>query len=354
MFTIRRCRTSDVPDVLAFLDAHWKPRHIFTLDRALFDWQYARPDRPGEYSIAIARRDADSSLVGMLGFLPTRRFDPALAADNAIWLALWKVRDDIATGPLGLKLLTDVTDHEPHSSVGVIGFQAPAAAIYRALKYQVGELQHYVLPNPDVSTFALAAFERAPSKPIPDTTFTTVAVDQNNFSEAVAGLELGVRDSLTPRKTPDYFRARFLQHPTYRYLCFVLRRGDRPAALLACRVASHHGRQALRVVDFIGPDDAVPALGALVLEQIRRQGAEYADIHNWGIDPSLFEAAGFSRVDPDGPDIVPNHFEPFERRNAPVRFALKSTRPAVLFKGDGDQDRPNQPFDSAQGRRLAT
>ena len=41
-------------------------------------------------------------------------------------------------------------------------------------------------------------------------------------------------------------------------------------------------------------------------------------------------------------DIVPNHFEPFERRNATVRFALKSERPAVLFKGDGDQDRPNQ------------
>jgi len=39
---------------------------------------------------------------------------------------------------------------------------------------------------------------------------------------------------------------------------------------------------------------------------------------------------------------VPDHFEPFERRNAPIRFALKTDRPAVLFKGDGDQDRPNQ------------
>jgi hypothetical protein len=96
------------------------------------------------------------------------------------------------------------------------------------------------------------------------------------------------------------------------------------------------------VVDFLGPNELVRGLGAIVLAQVRRHGAEYADVHNWGIDAELFDAAGFLRVDPAGGDVVPNHFEPFERRNAPIRFALKSARPAVLFKGDGDQDRPNQ------------
>src|SRR5262245_49756056 len=114
MITIRRCQSSDVPDVLAFLDAHWKPRHIFTSDRGLFDWQYGRPDKPGEYSIVLAQ-ESSGALVGMLGYVPTRRFDPALAGNNAIWLALWKVRDDIAAGPVGIRLLTDVTDREPHS-----------------------------------------------------------------------------------------------------------------------------------------------------------------------------------------------------------------------------------------------
>ncbi len=342
MFTIRRCQTSDVPDVLAFLEAHWKPRHIFTLDRALFDWQYARPDRPGEYSIVVARTDADQTIAGMLGFVPTRRFDPALSTNNTIWLALWKVRDDIVTGVLGLKLLSDVTENEPHTSVGVIGFQPPVVAIYKALKFQVGELRHYVLPNPDVSRYELASFEDPPHRPVPETTVTAVALDDSNYSEHIAGLEFGSRDARTPKKTPEYFRARFLQHPMYRYSCFGLRRDNRPIGLLATRVASHGGRKALRLIDYIGPDEAVPALGAVALAHIRRLRAEYADVHNWGIDPSLFEAGGFSRVDPSGRDIVPNHFEPFERRNATIRFALKSAGPAVLFKGDGDQDRPNQ------------
>ena len=341
MITIRHCQTSDVPDVLAFLDAHWKPRHIFTSDRALFDWQYASRERRGEYSIVIARQADGGDIAGMLGYLPTRHFDPALAANNSIWLALWKVRDDIPSGPLGLRLLNHLTDTEPHTSIGVIGFQPPVAAIYKALRFQVGELLHYVLPNPDVSRFELASF--APRyRPVPATDLTAIPVDDVNFSDAVAGLELGQRNEQTPQKTPAYFRARFLRHPVYRYASFVLRRGDRPIALLATRVASHGGRSALRVVDFIGPDEAVAGLGAVVLAEVRRLGAEYADVHNWGIDASRFESAGFSLVDPAGPDIVPNHFEPFERRNAPIRFALKSSKPAVLFKGDGDQDRPNR------------
>jgi hypothetical protein len=342
MTTIRRCQAADVPDVLAFLDSHWKPGHIFTRDRGLFDWQYARNDRPGEYTIAIARRDTDGALVGMLGYLPTRRFDPALAGDNAIWLALWKVREDIAGGPVGLSLLTDVTGGEPHASIGVIGFQPPAAAIYKALKFEVGELNHYVLPNPDVSNFSLASFEQPPRRPVPDTDLTAVPVDDATFDTTAAELDLGSRNTKVPRKTPAYFRSRFLQHPRYRYASFVVQRNRRPAALLAMRVATLGDRCALRVVDYLGADDLIVGIGRLVLEEVRRVGAEYADVHNWGIEPALFEAAGFTRIDPGGPDIVPDHFEPFERRNAPVRFALKTDRPAVLFKGDGDQDRPNQ------------
>jgi hypothetical protein len=342
MITIRRCRTSDVPDVLAFLDAHWKPGHIFTTERALFDWQYARRDRPGEYCIAIAQQDGDRAIVGMLGYIPTRQFDPALAGDNSLWLALWKVRDDVATGPLGLRLLADVTENEPHCSVGVIGFQPHVAAIYTALKFQVGELRHYVLVNPDVARFELAAFERPPLRPVVDRGLDAVGVDERTFAAHTAALDVGARLGNVPRKTPEYFRARYLQHPMYRYSCLVLRSRGRAVGLLATRVAVHNGRKALRVVDFFGPDEVVAALGAPLLAEVRRIGAEYADVQNWGIDPALFEAAGFSPVDPAGRDIVPNHFEPFERRNAPIRFALKSAKPAVLFKGDGDQDRPNQ------------
>jgi hypothetical protein len=74
---------------------------------------------------------------------------------------------------------------------------------------------------------------------------------------------------------------------------------------------------------------------------LHEQGAEYADVYNTGIDATPFECAGFRRVDPDGPEIVPDHFEPFERRNVRLWFTMKAAADARLFKGDADQDRPS-------------
>src|SRR5205085_2782656 len=125
-----------------------------------------------------------------------------------------------------------------------------------------------------------------------------------------------------PRKTAAYFRSRYLQHPIYRYQCFVLNRIGAPVGLLATRVATHAGARALRVVDYIGPSETVPELGTPLLAQLRETGAEYADVYNSGIDPQLFARAGFSRVEPGGEDVVPDHFEPFERRNLRILFAV--------------------------------
>ena len=42
--------------------------------------------------------------------------------------------------------------------------------------------------------------------------------------------------------------------------------------------------------------------------------------------------------------IIPNHFEPFERKNIDIYCAFKSNyknKIIRLFKGDGDGDRPS-------------
>lgn len=339
--TIRRCQAADVDDVLAFIDAHWKPGHIFTRHRGLFDWQHALRDRTGEYSIAIARRTADRMLLGILGYIPTRQFDSSIG-DNTVWLALWKVRDDADSAGLGLRLLTFVTESEPHTTLGVVGFNAAVAPIYRALGFTIGELRHYVLPNPDVDRYEIATLHAPVRRALEASNLRAKQMDAANASAETANLQLGSRNAKAPGKTAAAFIARYLHHPIYRYRCEVIHRGHSAIGLLATRMATHDGRIALRIIDYLGPDDAVPGLGPLVLEQVRAAGAEYADIYNWGIDPDLFAQAGFSQVDPDGRDVVPDHFEPFEARNIRLRFAIKSDSPVVLFKGDGDQDRPSQ------------
>ena len=338
-----RCRADDVPDLLRFLDEHWKRGHAFTRCRALLDWQH-RDAGGAAYSFVLARRESDSELMGILGFLPTCRFDPALAADNTLWLTTWKVREDAAEAGLGLRMLRFLTDAERHVAVGAITVNAGTQPIYKRLGYRVGELRHYVLPNPDVARFELAAIDRAALPPAVDgasNTLSAMPMDTENASEWASRLHMDGDGPSCPRKTVTYFANRYLRHPIYRYAVHALLEGATPLAIVATRVAAHGGRRALRIVDYAGPPDVLARAGGAILRIVGEHDAEYADVYNAGIDPGIFASAGFLAIDPDGPTIVPDHFEPFERSNVRLWFSLKGNTAPVLFKGDADQDRPN-------------
>lgn len=342
--TLGLCRADDLPDLLRFLDEHWKRGHAFTICGPLLDWQHREADGD-TYSFVLARRERDRELIGILGFLPTRRFDPALTADNTVWLTTWKVRDDAADAGLGLRMLRFLTAAERHVAVGAITVNAGTQPIYARLGYRVGELHHYVLPNADVAQFELATIDRVMRRPpnADDDVNAVIAVqmDAEELSENAPSLDRLNGGASAPHKTARYFAGRYLRHPIYRYGVYALLDQAAPCALMATRLAEHEGRRALRIVDYMGSADVLARAGRAIREIIVQQDAEYADVYNTGIDAAVFARAGFALVDPSGASLVPDHFEPFERRNVRLWFSMKSESVPVLFKGDADQDRPN-------------
>jgi len=332
--TIGRCREEEVDAVVRFLDEHWQRGHALVASRRLLDWQYRGAD--GGYAFVVAR--VDGEIAGILGYIPTRRYDPALAGDNVVWLTTWKVRDDAGVAGLGLALLQHVAAVEPHAAIGAVGFNTATRPIYEALGFTVGELQHYAMPTAARREFSLASFARPPAPPRAP---STAAVSARVLSTAADFDLLLERGADVPRKTARYFHARYACHPVYSYRVLAIEDGGATAALMAARIAEHAGGRAVRIVDFAGARDVVGRLGPVVQALVQESDAEYADVYNAGIDPALFARSGFVRIDPDGADIVPDHFEPFERRNVRLWFSLKGGCSAVVFKGDGDQDRPN-------------
>ena len=63
-------------------------------------------------------------------------------------------------------------------------------------------------------------------------------VDEETLLAATADLDLFARRDQIPHKTPEYFRNRYMRHPLYRYLTFVLQAGGRAVGLLAARVST--------------------------------------------------------------------------------------------------------------------
>jgi len=337
---IYRCRAEDIEDVIRFLDQYWKAGHVLTTCRPLLDWQHRDPDGGG-YSFVLARRQQDEAVLGILGYVATRRFDRTLADDNVIWLTTWKVRDDARVPGLGLALLQFLTRSEPHVAIGALGLNPATLPIYQALGYGIGDLCHYVRPSAAVETFEIATL-RSSSAPTAAATGAPLQARRLTRDEEFRALEWMPHRPGVPGNTPEYFRTRYARHPVYAYVVVALLEAGIPAGVIAARTAEHGGRRAVRIVDFLGSDSVLARAGPVVQTLLEELGAEYADVYNTGIDCAVFERAGFRRIDPDGPEVVPDHFEPFERRNIRLWFSLKGAADPVLFKGDADQDRPNR------------
>ena len=329
---VRGCRDEDVPALMAFLGEHWRSDHVLSRSRALMDWQHQ--GETGDYAYRIAV-DAEG-IAGAIGYILASRFDPALAAEDVLWVALWVVRADLRGTALGLRLLDDLRRNVPHRSIGVNGINPDHPVMYRALGFTAVTLVQHVALHPSMSPH-LTSFPAGAHLPRLQPGLTVAReVDSVSIAQASVTPEAG------PAKSVTYFRHRFLDHPFYRYRVHELCR-DGAHALMATRVAEHDGHRALRIVDYAGPAAVLSEAGTVLEELLIESQAEYVDLIEHGLPAETFDAMGMMAVDPDGPIMVPNFFEPFLARTARPLCVYRTPEEVFrVFRADGDQDRPNQ------------
>ena len=131
----------------------------------------------------------------------------------------------------------------------------------------------------------------------------------------------------TPRKDVWYMRRRYFHYPHFKYDVWA-------AQETGCAAV-------VRLVDFIGEDSVLPRIGAALDAILNHAGAEYMDCYNAGIPADVWLAAGFTeRVEGDG-CIIPNYLTPPVHENTEYYYFTNKPENFVLFKADGDQDRPN-------------
>ena len=338
---IRKCRIDELPKVMAFIDDEWAKDHVLSWHKGLMEFQHRDPADPERYNWLIASEGDE--LAAILGYIPTRVYDQDLGERSVIWLALWKLNERISNSGLGIKMLRALEKIEPNVAIGVLGINGDHPPMYRALGYQTGELNQYVFFADGVDPqIAIVPDHFVPSANMPGTAaLKPLSVD--HLSQAFEGLSSGGRADSLPCKGATYFKHRYCDHPIYQYELFQVSIAGEARGVIATRSAKHQGAEVVRIVDaYCDPScfkEMGPALRSLLLEK----GAEYADIWQYGVPEENLSSAGFVKVLPAGDLIVPNFFEPFVARNGRIEFAMKVPDGAsfVLFRGDGDQDRPN-------------
>lgn len=330
-YFIRFAQKSDVDKIMQFIDKYWRKNHILARDRELFEWQYGGNN--DKLNIVIGT-DEDGEIQGMLGFVPYDTSD-----DKDIALALWKANP--STGFLGVRLLKYLMDNEPHREIICPGINLETTSkIYEYVGMKVSTMaQWYRLAKMDTYKIAKVIDTTISEYKEKEKCVTLIPVDTKEDLKKASEL-LHDNKKIVPRKNRPYLLWRYFDHPEYQYKVFTTNSNDKEGeSLFVFRIQECNGSKALRMIDCVGNTDKIkritPELDRLLLEY----ECEYVDVYEAGIDDEIFIESGWSKVAESG-NIIPNYFAPYEQRNINIHYST-SNMSAILFKGDGDQDRPS-------------
>lgn len=324
---IRFAKRTDIEAIMRFIRDYWSKTHILARDREIFEFQYVYGD---EVCFVLSLDRETDEIEGVLGYIP---YDTQ--GERDIFTALWKVKKGKNMFQ-GMELLYYLEENARCRYLFCAGINPDTFSIYKYMKKEISSLSHYYMLN-DLPDYRIAGIVKkrcaAPSaegmqvRPV------------SGFEELLAGLDRVCQETY-PQKSAEYIKRRYFGHPEYSYLVFMISEKEERGFLFA-REQEAEGRKILRIVDYIGSGRLFAGAGRFLYELMEREGYEYVDTLVYGMPQEVMEAAGFTQALENDGNVIPNYFEPFVRENVTIHIFFPKELPVRMFKGDGDQDRPN-------------
>lgn len=328
---IREATIQDQDNIIQFIKDFWDENHIFVKSPDLFRYQYQSEDH-----IHFILGIDNNELVSILGYIPYSK-------DNEnvdIFLAMWMTSPNVKTGNIGLLLNKYLLD-KGYRSVSCCGIANRVKGLYKFLGYTTGTLEHYYMLNNNIQDFTIAEINyEIERKLLSD--IETRLIRITNFNELKEKFNFDLYKNRYFYKDQNYIKKRYFGHPFYQYQIFGIGKEAAINSLLITREISINDSKVLRVIDFLGEEQDIAATGLELQKIMGSNEYEYIDFYQYGISDDILSAAGFVKRDKKDSNIIPNYFEPFEKKNVDIHFATNVQGDKYyIFKGDGDQDRPN-------------
>ena len=333
-YEIRLARKDEGDLLMDFLRKYWNPNHALAKSKELFDFQHLSGNH---YNVIVGFNVKTQEIDGIQALISVDQYDSNLNKYGNYWGAILKVRNDIdnpESKRLALYLIGCVFKLPDFKKLISIGMGPLGLATIRPWLKENGILHHYYLANTDCSEFKIG--RKLVQKNHIQTSCRVEDVDISLIEDIPESI-------YKPQKSLQYLINRYYKHPIYRYGFWGVYVDNQLSAIFVIRVANVCNiGNCIHIVDCVGNLDEVGNLGNSINEQLKKIGAEYVDIVNYGISPDKFREMGFEELDLDQEEvIVPNFFEPFERKNVVIRYAINPEQDYVIFRADADQDRPS-------------
>jgi len=325
----------DIDDIMMFIHNNWKNNHILSKNKPFFEYEHQYKKK---VNFIISKNE--DKIVGVLGFISTSTKDLA-----NVFTVIWKVEENNGNPVLGIQLFNYLENLNGVQNVLSVGINKKTLPIFKYLNIYTNKLNQYVLINKEIKNFKIATVSKNKTKIIKSTKY----LDHFDVKKINDICDLDKFDFLKykcniPYKSKDYFIKRYFKHPIYNYDIYAVSHDKNIVSLYVTRVQPYNNSYVIRIVDFIGDQNAMYSFSNYIYKLIIDEMYEYADFYSFGLYSKIITESGFEIVDTQSNElIIPNYFQPFVKKNIPIYFFAntKEIDKIKLFKGDGDQDRPS-------------
>ena len=325
--TFRLARLGEDQAIIDFINANFDMRLPLINRPELYHHYYA--GRGGVPQFAVA--EDDGKYVSAAGYIlanTNRRPD--------VWVSVWvavKGRNGV-----GLELMNALPDLLHANVLACNNIRPNTCTFYQFLGWKAERLPHYYRLGRR-KDYQLAKPLRYILPPVQRD------LGLEKVEDAADLIPLGMPATPhTPVKDTWYLRRRYFRYPYFHYDVWAARENGKLLAYVVTRAVTAEETgcvPVVRLVDFIGEDAVLPRLGGALDAVLNRAGGEYMDCYNAGIPAEVWQAAGFTeRLEGDG-SVIPNYLTPPLLENTEYYYFTNKPENFVLFKADGDQDRPN-------------
>ena len=321
----RHALLQDKQSIIDFLNQNWGSHHPLVNREEFFKYYYQNGETI-QFVLALEQKQ----IVAVAGYiLANQNLNPDA------WVSIWCASG--SKNGVGLELMESLPRLANIHVLACNNIRPKTMAFYRFLGWHADRIPHFYRLA-DRKNFHLVKNAAIPC-PIPQGSLTLHLV---KTSEQLAQLGMPKSDCV-PQKDVWYLTRRYFEFPYQSYDVWAVMEQNNFVAYLMTRTVfvPECNTSVLRIVDFIGQPEWFGQLGNAINQLMQQTNVEYADCYCVGISADLFAQAGFLERTEDDSIIIPNYLTPPLWKNTEYYYFTNQPEHFVLFKADGDQDRPN-------------
>lgn len=326
----RLAEKRDKPALLSFMDANWGEKHPLLHDEKFFHFYYE-----SGHGLNFALAEApDGDIKAAAGFISCNQ------AGSDIWISLWCSKKEKGAQGAGLQLMGRMAQLTGAKHISCNNIRPETIPFYEFLGYTAGRVGHYYRMNPALLPEACRlAVSPLPPPPVSGGIILTPCKTQAQLKCFTPP------EGLRPHKDFWYLQRRYFAYPYengYSVYLGCRAHAGQPSVLLVMQKVAvpAAGTCVLRVVDYIGEIKDFSLLGEAFDALLQENCAEYLDCYAYGMPDEILLQAGLCARKEHSDTVIPNYLTPLRRENTEYYCFTSNPQGFLLFKADGDQNRP--------------